>query len=146
MPYAPIFLQMFKISIIYPWLIIGINHSQTIRIYEICFLKQGSQPCIQSIGYWIGNYNHCSYTKCTYIMNLMQCRILLHKNNIIHNNHLCDCQSYNRKGYLAIKPGLIHNFLHEKKSVPIQENESRYPFDWCVCDFYFMVWWRTFYF
>ena len=39
------------------------------------------------------------------------------------------------KVLLAIKPGLVHHFLHQKMPVPSQEYDSCYPLFWCVCAF-----------
>ena len=41
---------------------------------------------------------------------------------------------------MAIKPGLIHYFLHKEMPVPSQEYDSCFPFVWWVCAFDFVIW------
>ena len=47
--------------------------------------------------------------------------------------------------FSALKPELIHHFLHLKMPVPIQEYDSSCPFIfWCVLSFDFTMWLWTF--
>ena len=60
----------------------------------------------------------------------------------MNQNWMIECQSSG--GFSAIKPGLIHHFLHKIMLVPSQENNSSYPFVWCVWAFDLAIWLGTF--
>ena len=48
------------------------------------------------------------------------------------------------KRFIAVNPGLIHYYLHNKMHVPGQEYDSCCPFVWCVWAFDFAILWGAF--
>ena len=79
---------------------------------------------------------------CAHILTILYIMSVLITHRCKYNEIWCDCHTSER--FSAIKPGLIHHFLHLKMPVPSQEYCSCCSFVWCVLSFDFAIWLWTF--